>query len=105
MIELERKAFDLWLTDASDAFKRAVLIQLYDMILERPNSTNKNLVSRLQSVNANINEEVFNDAIASLKSFGVVATVPAPHCEDQYHVNIKSRKKRLWQSYKFHRTV
>ncbi len=99
MIELERKAFDLWRTEAPDKFKRTVVTQLYEMIAEKPNSTNRILAGRLKSLNANITEQIFNDALASLKAFGVVATVPSPHCDGTFHANIIRRKQNLWSAY------
>lgn len=100
MKELEQKAFDLWCTDAPEAFKRIVVTQLYEAIEARPNSTNKTLLARMRSVNANINDITINDAVASLRTFGVVATVPSKQGADVYHVNIIKKKTGFWQAYK-----
>lgn len=99
MKELEQKAFALWCNDVPDAFKRSVMTQLFSLVEERPNSTNKSLLTRMRSLSQNVTVSVFNDAVASLKAFGVVATVPSRHNVELYHVNVVKRKLKVWQTY------
>ncbi|MNR34954.1 hypothetical protein D3C85_1527660 [compost metagenome] len=99
METLEYAAFSLWKTDAPLSYKRRLVTALYAFIAEERNQTNVKLLYRLNRLNSNVGQADFNDAVASLRSFGVIGTCPVKGDEEKYHVNVKTRKAQLWKRY------
>jgi len=101
LIELESKAFALWKVEATESYKRHIMVQLYDLIKVQQNQTDVRLFSDLKHTCYNVTRVEFECALASLQLLDIVGIHPAPVVSEGVpsHINLKRRKTQAWRKY------
>lgn len=101
LIDLEAAAFALWKVDASMSYKRHIMVNLYDLLRNRHNTTDTELFVLLAHRCNNVTRVEFDCALAVLKSFDVVGIYPVATEDDVklYHVNQKRKGIPAWKKY------
>ena len=101
LIDLEAAALALWKVDASLSYKRHIMVELYDLLHDRHNTTDTELFVLLAQKCHNLTRVEFDSALAVLKSFDVVGIYPVATEDDVklYHVNHKRKGIPAWKKY------
>lgn len=100
MQNLESRAFAMWKVEATDAYKRLVLVELFKLIKLQANQTDNRLYSELKKVCINVTRVEFDCALSSLYVFEVIGLHPARAVEGQArHVNLKRKNGTTWKKY------
>lgn len=100
MDSLEVRAFAMWKVETTDAYKRLVLVELFNLIKKQANQTDNRLFSELKKVCINLTRVEFECALSSLYVFEVIGLHPVRAVEGQArHVNLKRKNLRTWKKY------
>ena len=101
LIDMEATAFALWKVEATETYKRHIIVKLYDLIKVQQNQTDVRLFSDLKHTCYNVTRVEFDCALTSLQCFDIVGIHPAlkDAAGESCHVNLKRRKTQAWKKY------
>lgn len=101
LFDRESKAFALWKVEATESYKRHVMVELYNLIKVQQNQTDMRLFSDLKHTCYNVTRVEFDCALASLQLLDIVGIHPAPVNGESVpcHINLKRRKTQAWKKY------
>lgn len=100
LFDIEAKAFALWKVEATEAYKRHIMVELYNLIKVQQNQTDVRLFSDLKHTCYNVTRVEFECALAALQYFDIVGIHPVrTEVGEPCHVNLKRRKTQAWRKY------
>lgn len=98
MKNLEALAFDLWRHEASDSFKRLMMLEVHRLAAVKHNQSAAKIYFELRKQYPNASETNFMDAVASLKQFDAIGYYPIKGARGN-HFHLNSSKSDKWDAY------
>lgn len=99
--DLEARAFILWKVEATDSYKRFVIVELIKLIKLQANQSDIKLYNELKKICINLTKVELDCALSSLYMLGVIGIHPVQSFDGEArHVNFKRKNNtRVWKKY------